>query len=87
MKLGEVYKLKDNNKYYLPEKILIDSFATKHYKENNDFKYNTIIVVAVLDDSMTYTSPSFNVYFDNAQEVLEDYDLLMSQEDHNKYLI
>lgn len=79
MKLGDIYKHKDNNSI-----IQIDSFATNMGRFDDG---KLIIVYRQIEKHNEFeigSCPSFNGY--GLQEEIEnEYDLLVSQEDLEKY--
>ncbi|HEY8890860.1 MAG TPA: hypothetical protein VIM70_11455 [Clostridium sp.] len=88
MQLGEIYKLKEScKKTYLEEIILISNFAAKHYMLHGQVQYNMIIIAdSFMDEDMLYCSSLHTTYFENEEEILEDYDLFMTQEEYNIHL-
>lgn len=78
MQLGEVYQLKTDDSY----RIIISRFASNN-KKGNDF----IIIADIFQcEEMLWTSPSFCIYFDNKEEILEDYKLVMTQKEFQDYI-
>lgn len=78
MKLGDVYKHKENNSI-----IQIDSFATPM---GRFLKGEHIIVFRQIEkhNDMFGSLPSFNGY-GSSEEIENEYELLVSQEDLEKY--
>ena len=78
MKLGDIYIKKDNKE----EIIQIDSFATRMGK----LAENSLIIFVKIEkcgnDIVTF--PSFDGY-GTIEEIESEYDLLISQEDLDKY--
>lgn len=95
MKLGEVYQLKKHEDtmilpYYLPYKIIISRFATnnKHISYSNTVKGSNMKIIADVfqDEDMLWVTPSDCIYFNNKEEILEDYELFMTQEQFQNYI-
>ena len=75
MKLGDIYKNKENNSI-----IQIDSFATPMGR----FCEEKPIIVFQKIDSETGSCPNFNGY-GTQEEIEADYELLVSQKELNNY--
>ena len=78
MKIGDIYKNKNSN-----ELIQINSFAT----HMNNFREDFIIVYINIENSQELGTVSFphNNGYGTQEEIENEYDLLVTQEELNKY--
>jgi hypothetical protein len=88
MKIGDVYKLKEDLKtndmlkfLLLSERIRIAYFST-------DVNIDEFVIIAetFTDESMFYSAPSDCKHFKNEKEILKYYEPYMAAEEFHKYL-